>query len=69
MAAWLERNNLSQFADSFVVQGISGDLLPELNNEFLRELLGVTKAGDLLRFNLAVKPYRREQPSRARDEL
>lgn len=54
---WLERNSLEQYKQLFHDNSITSELLPALTREFLREL-GVTKAGDILRFELAVSKLR-----------
>jgi ankyrin repeat protein len=51
---WLERHSLDQYKSLFHENKIASDLLPALTREFLRDQLGITKAGDLLRFEIAV---------------
>lgn len=53
LKAWLARQGCQQYYSRFVEQGITYDLLPELDTEALREL-GVTKLGDRLRLEISI---------------
>ncbi|KAG2733728.1 hypothetical protein G9P44_003253 [Scheffersomyces stipitis] len=50
---WLAKSNCNHHYSKFIENGISFDLVPELDSNALREL-GITKLGDRLRLELAI---------------
>lgn len=57
---WLQRVNCHGYYDNFVENGITFDLLPELDTGSLKEL-GVTKLGDRLRLEIAISSLNTER--------
>ncbi|EGW33212.1 uncharacterized protein SPAPADRAFT_137293 [Spathaspora passalidarum NRRL Y-27907] len=57
---WLTNSDCQQYFPKFVDNGITLDLVPELDTEALKEL-GITKLGDRLRLELAISSMKQEQ--------
>lgn len=57
---WLQKSNCQQYYHNFVENGITVDLLSELDTDSLLEL-GVTKLGDRLRLELAIASLKSEK--------
>lgn len=57
---WLSKSNCQQYYHRFIENGITYDLLPELDSEALKEL-GVLKLGDRLKLEIAISQLKSEK--------
>lgn len=57
---WLANVNCQQYLSKFIENGITVDLIPELDSQSLKEL-GVTKLGDRLRLEIAIGNKKQEK--------
>ncbi|GBL49268.1 ATP binding [Candidozyma auris] len=60
LQGWLQKCKCSQYLGTFIENGITLDLVPELDSEALKEL-GITKLGDKLRLEVAISNLNKER--------
>ncbi|KAK6201080.1 kinase-like domain-containing protein [Scheffersomyces amazonensis] len=59
LKSWLNKSNCGQYFTKFVDNGITMDLVPELDTEALREI-GINKLGDRLKLEIAISSLKTE---------
>lgn len=60
LQGWLQKCKCLQYLGTFIENGITLDLVPELDSEALKEL-GITKLGDKLRLEVAISNLNKER--------